>query len=339
MVQDLNLNVKIPESAGTGLGKGLHEIGKGLGKTFAIPAYLSEALIKGSSTLMAPILAKQEMKAKTIKNTTISEAIISREEKNLIILAKKVIEKLASRPEQEIPKMIVDTDNTIKIQKLASETSNEDFLDFWARLYSEEICAPNSISTKTLNLCSNFNKKITTTFEKILPFCDNTNGILFNGMLKNGVFQPDDKIISINDLETLKDYGLVKNTPKLKLISNSMKNYIIILPFSDYYIFFAPGSMFSFNTCLSTSGLEIKKVLKLKPTLEQVKYIYNKIIKSSNGSADAEFFSCNQKIDRKDCLRIIENKHNKIIYPEDNKEETIAEYTDRLLKNITLKKA
>ncbi|MCT4552838.1 MAG: DUF2806 domain-containing protein [Alphaproteobacteria bacterium] len=324
-------NIKLPESSGEGLGKGFQAIGTGIGNILNIPPYIAKKIIDGSCCIASPLMEKQTQKANIIKNLTLLETIQLRENENLNKFALKTIKKLSEKPKNELPEKITDTDNTIRIMNLAKETSDEDFLDFWAKLCSEEFCKPNSLSKKTLNLISNLDKKTAQTFEKILKYCDIESGILFTGHIQSGVFMNDESMASINDLDTLKEYGLIMEN---KLIAYSENEKLFKLDFKNFKAIFHSKTVFPYSLYLTSSGLEIQKILKIYPNKYDIKKIYENILKAKSKNFifnDKKYRNIN--IINNDYVKIITN-NGEIILPENSKSENINDYIKRTIKYI-----
>ena len=156
--------LKLPKKVDENLGRALVTTASAIKDITSSFSKVVNLLTDGSCTLLAPIAAHLKGKSYEIecKYYTFQDQITIRKELSQARMAQYVLENLIAKEQknEKLPHQINDTDNLFAIQNAASETTDEDFIKFWARLYTEEACNPNVISKKTINLCKNLDKNI-----------------------------------------------------------------------------------------------------------------------------------------------------------------------------------
>jgi hypothetical protein len=251
-----------------------------------------------------------------------------RKEISQIKMAQHVLENLADKEQrgEDLPPKIEDTDNLFAIQNAVSETSDEDFIKFWAKLYTEEACKSNTVSKKTVNLCKDLNKTVVQALENsVFPYCD-VYGFYFGDKSKN-----------IESLILAEEYGFVRESKQ-----KYMPKYIDIFldaKLEQYYLYIYPGYDYQISyegKILTNSALEVRNCLKLQRDIN-LDDVLPQIQKSADQWLISEKFRpyMNYKNDEKRKFFIVENL--KIVYPEELKGKDIGTVYSEVLRNIEYK--
>lgn len=321
----------LPEKVDDNIGCSIKNLSEGIASVLKLPKNIIDIITISVSTLFKPLVARLNGKAIIIEAQSFVEAQNIRKELSQCQLAINVAKNLAMKHQsgQDIPKEIVDTDTLFAIQNAASETTDKEFLEFWAHLYTEEACKPNTISKKTVELCKTLDKKIAKVLEqKIFPYC--ASGFFFAA-----------NEIGVQDVSKAEDYGFL--TQKNVALNPKVPDNNLILKFGQYIVACRPG--FSVkpsnpNFSLTTSGDEIKSIISpdneninidtLKECLIKASkdwYLYNSfdnyIVRPIPGKQiDTNFV-------------IIQG--NTIIYPEHWKNKTLIEYNKECMETLNIK--
>lgn len=286
-------------------------------------------IANANSTLFAPATAW--LKGQEAKITTgflpFYDKLAERKNQNLQNLAIDVIRELKNREDSnaEIPEKFEDTDNLLLIQENASTTSNEEFLKLWAKIYTEEACKPGFVTRKTIKLLESLDISTVKILENdIFPFCDDSGFYWGNEKRLNSVLIAQD--FGILDSKDLLRYSLTINVPAKEIINNELCYYVY--PNFGY----APRDEY----ILTKSGLEIKNILKIFPSQNNI----NEVIKTMEKSSEAwKIIDIYDKTKLKNTITnrqkfIICDKNNNIIYPTDQEYKTYAEFYQNAMANI-----
>ncbi len=249
----------LPDKVDANTGQAIKCLAEGFSSLLKLPEKTLSIVEKAGNTLFCVPAAFLHGKANIIEARCFMEAQNLRRENSQIKLAKNVIENLAEKEEvgEEIPNKINDTDNLFAIQNAAAETNDDDFIKFWAKLYTEEACKPNTISKKTVDLCRILDKNVAKILEtEVFPYCSEI------GFIAN--IPPE-----ANNLLLLKDYGLVDNVASNVAISpvNFEKGYPPLGrdTFGEYWLWVHPGYSYRLPYRLTSAGKEIRKALRIYP--------------------------------------------------------------------------
>lgn len=229
---------------------------------------------------------------------------------------------------EEIPEKIEESDKLYKIQGQASEVSNEEFLKLWAKLYVEEACNPNTVSKKTINILGDMDYNIVKILEKeIFPYCD-YDGFYFGNQ------------VDVSKLMIAMDYGIIDNfaicqNPRINAMWKSqITDTLTIFCYPNYaYSSSRNGLMYK----LTTSGLEIYKILKINKTKEILDIIFKNIEEASKSwgiSNQAQDKIRNiHPINPNEKFVICDNNNN-IIYPLNSQYKNIDEFYINTINNF-----
>lgn len=180
-IKEVNAIAKLdlPKKVDSNLGKTLVNLSEGLSSLMQLPEKTLNLVQSTGNTLLSPFSALlQGISYKiTCSYLPYKDEIDKRKEISQIKLAKAVVENLAEKENngEEIPNKVEDTDTLFAIQNAASEISDEEFIKFWAHIYTEEACKPNTISKRTIELCKSLDKNTAKILQdNIIPYCDET---------------------------------------------------------------------------------------------------------------------------------------------------------------------
>ena len=327
----LDVNVKLPEKIDENLGKALVIVASAVKDITSSCSKVTNLIVDTPCTLLAPLSAHLKGKSYEIacKYLPFQNQIEMRKEISQLKMAQYVLENLADKEQnnEELPPKIEDTDNLFAIQTAVSETTDEDFIKFWARLYTEEACKPNTVSKKTVNLCKDLNKDVVKALEEdIFPYCDEC-GFYFGDT--NG------KIDSINKAV---EYGFLRNSEqKIKL------HYIDVfldIKIGQYYLYVLPGYDYQSEyggKILTTSALEIRKCLKLQKNID-LNIAIPSIERAEKVWKIDECFQTLMHYTTAYSHKFFIMERNKIIYPDEFKNKDFSGVCDNILTNIEYKK-
>lgn len=235
---------------------------------------------------------------------------------------------------EDIPEHIVETDEISLIEENASLTSNEEFLQLWAKLYTEEVCKPGSISRKTIKLVETLDIKIIKILEnEILPFCD-----------KNGFFWGS--INGISNLLLMQGYGLIE--ANAISASNSTINSMYEVRLNNNYTLYCYPNL-SCSAVLKTqmyrltkSALEIVQNIDLQilssDNIDNV--IFNHIEESSRTWKLAPIHK--DKIKLKNTINpnekfIVCDNNSNVVFPLNSQFKNVDEFYQNAIQNIEVK--
>ena len=287
----------------------------------------------GLSTLGQPIgeIIKGKTAAIALANESIYMKLAVTKESNMRKLLAYTAEELDVKVNsgEEIPESLPQSDNIMLIQDNASTTSEDEFLQLWAKLYAEEACKPNSISRKTIKTLESLDSGIIKILEKdIFPYCDD-----------EGFFWGVDT--KLQSLVLAQDYGIVdtKNIVRIGLNPKMMLNtklndtrYLYLYPAYSY----APDGRY----LLTKAGLEMKKILKIYPNEEQLKEMY-KIIERSASTwyiANPYESTVHMKTMITDAQKfVICDSSSNIVFPLNQKYKTLNDFYNNALENMEFK--
>lgn len=232
---------------------------------------------------------------------------------------------------EDIPNHLVETDEILLIEENASLTSNEEFLKLWAKLYTEEACKPGTVSRRTIKLVETLDASIIKIFEEnILPYCS-SDGFYWGN--KN----------DLNDILTIADYdllvksdGIIVNPKKLNYVQSvKLNNNYNLCVYPNYY--YHAYYKYS-NYRLTTSGLEIYKILKDKIKMPQDMHLMFENIKEA--SKDWQIATPYKdkihikRLPNNDEKFIICDNDNNVVYPETSPFRTLQEFIYNASQNI-----
>lgn len=290
-------------------------------------------MLKNSTNVIGkPIEALINGKTNEIElaNQFITARLMYVKETNATMHMAYVAEELNKKVEngEKIPEEIKKSDSLNLIQENASTTSEEEFLRLWAKMYAEESCKPGSISRKTIKTLESLDSNIVKLLEKdIFPYCD-----------EEGFFWGDDT--KLQSLVQAQDYGIVdiKQIVRIGLDFKTMLNvklndtkFLYIHPAFSY----APYGRY----LLTTSGIEMKKILKIYPNEEQLKEIYKTIEKSAESWHIAQIHE--NKVHLKTLIKnvqkfVICDSSKNIIFPENRIYKTADEFYNNAITNLEI---
>ncbi len=324
---EVNLNINLPEKVDENVGKALVITASAIKDITSTCSKVTNLLLDAPCTLLAPLAAflKGESYKIADKYLPFQNRVEMRKEVAQIKLAQYVLEDLADkeRKGEELPPKIEDTDTLFSIQNAASETTDEEFIKFWARLYTEEACKPNTVSKKTVNLCKDLNRNIINLLEReIFPFCDE-HGFYFGDY--------DEHIEAVSMAE---DYGFLRTCEQaiisdyIDCFSHHRIGKFCIQLFPGY----AYGLPFN-HKMLTQSSLEIFRCLKFETSVNvwgciqqleeisktfQIAKPYKNLIKYKIPISHKFFVTLGDKI----------------VYPEDMKEKKLNDVIKETFDNI-----
>lgn len=326
----LDVDVKLPEKVDENIGRGLCILAESVGELIKLPSRALDIARTAGGTLFRPLTAYLNGASAVIEARSFVEAQNIRREASQCKLAMHVASNLAEREArgEAIPQQIMDTDNLFAIQNAASETTDEDFLRFWANLYTEEVCRPNTVSKKTVELCKVLDRRVVKILEeKIFPYCCKDFFLAVHH-------------ITVDDLSIAESYGFVVN--QSIALNSLVANSGVSMNMDKYTIICSPGYSFSLRSPvyrLSVAGQEILSVLKIKITPEQLNLSIQCLEDASrywhlNTKNENYKFSIKpgQQIDTK----FIVVDETGIIYPEKWRTRTVEEYNNECLSHLDI---
>ena len=258
---EANLNINLPEKVDKKTGQMLENLSEGLASLMKLPEQTLNIVKNTGNTLFCVPAAYLHGQAEIIKAKSFAEANYIRRERSQCLLAVNVAENLAEKENngEDLPPNIEDTDNLFSIQNAASETTDEDFIKFWARLYTEEACKPNTVSKKAINLCRDLDKNVVKMLEEdVFPYCDNQGYFLGN------------KIKRLEGLRIAKEYGFIQTAD---ITSRPLfLDVMVVHKISQYTIHVFPGYVFSTDALsgriLTNTALEIRKCIGFRGNID-----------------------------------------------------------------------
>ncbi len=322
---EANLNINLPEKVDKKTGQMLENLSEGLASLMKLPEQTLNIVKNTGNTLFCVPAAYLHGQAEIIKAKSFAEANYIRRERSQCLLAVNVAENLAEKEKngEDLPQNIEDTDNLFAIQNAASETTDEDFINFWARLYTEEACKPNTVSKKTVNLCKDLNRNIINLLEReIFPFCDE-HGFYFGDYDKH-----------IEAISMAEDYGFLRTCEQA--IASDYIDRFSHHRIGKFCIQLFPGYAYGlpFNhKMLTQSSLEIFRCLKFENSVNvwgcirqleevsttfQIAKPYKNLIKYKTPIPHKFFVTLGDKI----------------VYPEDMKEKKLNDVIKETFDNI-----
>lgn len=307
------VEMKLPKNVDKNIGKACKDLAQTLKKVISPISKIAELyLIDAPCTLFAPLSAYLKGKSNEIayKYLPFQNQIEMRKELSQIKMLKHVLENLADKEQrnEELPNQIEDTDNLFAIQNAASETTDDDFIKFWARLYTEEACSPNTVSKKTIDLCRVIDKKVAKILEtEVFPYCSQV-GFIANIPTK------------ANNLLLLKDYGLVDDVASNIIIYpvNFEQGYPPLSRdvFGKYWLWIHPGYSYHLPYRLTSAGNEIRNALKIYPKEKDIKIIGNTLSKEAKKWSQLDGFVFHNDVNDEDLFVITDSDYPPfMIYP------------------------
>lgn len=327
---EANLNINLPEKVDKKTGQMLENLSEGLASLMKLPEKTLDLIKSGGTTLFCVPAAYLKGKAEIIKAKSFAEANYIRRERSQCLLAVNVAENLAEKENngEDLPPNIEDTDNLFSIQNAASETTDEDFIKFWARLYTEEACKPNTVSKKAINLCRDLDKNVVKMLEEdVFPYCDNQGYFLGN------------KIKRLEGLRIAKEYGFIQTAD---ITSRPLfLDVMVIHKISQYTIHVFPGYVFSTDALsgriLTNTALEIRKCIGFRGNIDLNELIQGLEYYAKYWEVDEKFTNLikyPQEIKQKFFI----SENDIIVYPEEFKGKHSAYIENEIIGKIIYEK-
>lgn len=301
--------INVVNSAAEGVGKMLKNSTNAIGKPI-------EAILEGTTSEIE------------LRNQFITARLAYVREVNATMFTANVAEEFNKKVEngEEIPEKIEPSDKLNTIQERASEVSNEEFLKLWSKFYTEEVCNPDSISKKTINLLGDMDYNIVKILEQeIFPFCD-----------ENGFYWGSGN--RIEAIRKAQEYGIIQNI-LLNTFANNI-NLVLTKKINEQIsLYLYPNYIYKPNTnfMLTTSGIEIRNILKIYPKEENYDEIFTELSKSSNSWSIAEPYKNKIKMHSQIANEqkfILCNKSEEIVYPTNQIYKTLNEFYQNAMSNI-----
>lgn len=335
MEHKLTVDVKLPEKVDPYVGKSILTISEGIKDLLEVVPKTFSLVTNSTAPLFRPFQkflngVSDVIEAKYLPYT---EEIHLRKAESQMKLLKFVTQNFAEKEqkEEELPNKIEDTDNLFAIQNAASETTEEEFIRFWAELYTQESCHPGSVSKKTTELCKVLDKKVMDLLsEKIFPFCDNSYGFYW-GINSHS---PD-------DVSMAEDYGFLIR-PEIE-VNASIPEHPYCLDYGNYKIYVHSGYSIkaggpSFR--LTSAGQEVKKCLRINTNEEQIKCVLEDIKKISPKwhLLDREKIKIKIKpnISHPLHLFVLTDSNQKILYPKEYSLLSLEDFSKQSLSEIEI---
>ncbi len=334
-VENLDVNI-IPESAGEGIGDGVRTFGQGLGHFFAclgdrikygtIPYEKTEKLITEASSRI--IQVAKNYNEKLSNPNSLFGSINYQEEKNLRNFIKYTVEEMLNREKkgEPLPEKLEDTDNLLAIEKASSETSDEDLLKMWAKIFVEESTNKNSINKRAINLLKILDKDTIEFLQNdIFKFCDDSLGWFFN-----------DK--NVNARMKAIDLGIIENYSIQSIPVQTFKKILnipcIYLKIDNNVIIGHPGYSFITDYHLTDIGFKIKTISNIKFDKRNIEHTIQYIKENSCFRLYERNFEYTRKNRSNDDFIIMAK--DSIIYSQD-KYENILDYLKKSSSYISYK--
>ena len=325
--------LKLPEKVDENVGKACRDLSQTVKKVASPVSKIAELyLIKAPCTLLAPVAAYLRGKSYEIacKYLPFQNQIEMRKELSQIKMAQFVLENLVDKEQkgEELPPNIEDTDNLFSIQNVASETTDEDFIKFWARLYTEEACKPNTVSKKAINLCRDLDKNVVKMLEEdVFPYCDNQGYFLGN------------KIKRLEGLRIAKEYGFIQTAD---ITSRPLfLDVMVIHKISQYTIHVFPGYVFSTDALsgriLTNTALEIRKCIGFRGNIDLNELIQGLEYYAKYWKVDEKFTNL-IKYPQEIKQKFLISENDIIVYPEEFKGKHSAYIENEIIGKIIYEK-
>lgn len=327
---EANLNINLPEKVDKKTGQMLENLSEGLASLMKLPEQTLNIVKNTGNTLFCVPAAYLHGQAEIIKAKSFAEANYIRRERSQCLLAVNVAENLAEKENngEDLPPNIEDTDNLFSIQNAASETTDEDFIKFWARLYTEEACKPNTVSKKAINLCRDLDKNVVKMLEEdVFPYCDNQGYFLGN------------KIKRLEGLRIAKEYGFIQTAD---ITSRPLFLDVMVMhKISQYTIHVFPGYVFSTDALsgriLTNTALEIRKCIGFRGNIDLNELIQGLESYTKYWKVDEKFTNLikyPQEIKQKFFI----SENDIIVYPEEFKGKHSAYIENEIIGKIIYEK-
>lgn len=327
---EANLNINLPEKVDKKTGQMLENLSEGLASLMKLPEQTLNIVKNTGNTLFCVPAAYLHGQAEIIKAKSFAEANYIRRERSQCLLAVNVAENLAEKENngEDLPPNIEDTDNLFSIQNAASETTDEDFIKFWARLYTEEACKPNTVSKKAINLCRDLDKNVVKMLEEdVFPYCDNQGYFLGN------------KIKRLEGLRIAKEYGFIQTAD---ITSRPLfLDVMVVHKISQYTIHVFPGYVFSTDALsgriLTNTALEIRKCIGFRGNIDLNELIQGLEDYAKYWEVDEKFTNLikyPQEIKQKFFI----SENDIIVYPEEFKGKHSAYIENEIIGKIIYEK-
>ena len=336
------IEIKIPDSAGNSIGKGIEACGKGIEKFLSGSGYLMRCIgqkIKGeiqkypkTTNLFSRsdskfLSAAKKVRGENVEPNTFTDGIQYQKDDNLKQFIKEVVDEVVSREEQEkeLPPAFKDTDNLLAIEEAAAETNDEQLSKMWARIFVEEATHPNSISKASVEILRKLDKETAEILQnKIFPYCTDDGWFL-------GVSDEFIKSVMIAiDFGILQNYNIQK--PSASIAKKYNKN-LCVLDLGNYRIFGHIGYNFYVTYHLTAAALKIKNVLKMYPTDLNIHSIFNYVNIPNCWRLSNEYQSTQKAI----VYAIITYRNNEEVLFPDRKFSSLDDFLRYADANVQLK--
>lgn len=320
--------LKLPKRVDENVGKAILNISEGLSSLMKLPEKTVDLIKNTGNTLFCVPAAYLQGNAELIKAKRFVQAQNIRKEYSQAMLAISVAENLADKEQkgEELPPQINDTDNLFAIQNAAAETTDEDFIKFWAKLYTEEACKPNTVSKKTVNLCKDLDKEVVQALENdIFPYCDEY-GFYWGNANKN-----------IKSINIAKEYGFLRDSEQR--ISSIYIDQFIDIKIGQYYIYIIPGFGYEVGysgKILTNCALEVKRCLKIQRDIN-LDDVLTQIKDISNSWKIIDKFKPYMKYKNGCSHKFFITEKNKIIYPAEFVGKDVGQIYSEILSSIEYK--
>lgn len=231
----MNMEFSLIKFEGKPFEKLIGEISKALGTYYKPKAIRNEA---EAEAIKIEIIAKANAKKAIIEYETETE-LINRTKERLFhqeITRQKNIEEIAEKSIKYLPDTVsddpLDSDWRTRFFNKAQDISEEKTQEIWAKILTDELTKPGTISIRTLDVISNITKKEAELFQIACSLATSQSYILKpnNGIEKFG--------LTFSNILSLRDAGLIHDSDNLIVnLSQAPINYI------NYY-FLALGNDF-----------------------------------------------------------------------------------------------
>lgn len=284
------IEIKIPDSAGNSIGKGIEACGKGIEKFLSGSGYLMRCIgqkIKGeiqkypkTTNLFSRsdskfLSAAKKVRGENVEPNTFTDGIQYQKDNNLKQFIKEVVDEVVFREEQEkeLPPAFKDTDNLLAIEEAAAETNDEQLSKMWARIFVEEATHPNSISKASVEILRKLDKETAEILQnKIFPYCAD------DGWFLGSSNEFIEAMMIASDLGILRDYHIQKSPTS---IAKKYNKNLCVLDLGDYRIFGHLGYDFYAPYYLTAAALKIKNVLNIYSNVLNIHMVFDCINQQS----------------------------------------------------------
>lgn len=184
--------------------------------------------------------------------------------------------------EKEISDSEVDTDWTIRFFDIVQDVSDDEMKTLWSRILAGEVKTPNSYSKRTLELLRNLSKEEAALFVKLAQYVlSHRVYFIFKG--KNDMLENFG--ITYSDIAKLTEIGLLQSGSFVSMNfsnPNRIKREVGIL-YGDLILLLKMNDNIDKVSipvyCLTTTAIELYKLIDIKPNLDYLKELNQEIKK------------------------------------------------------------